>query len=104
MKNLFSVQYVPGEIGLLYLFDHDNSLLLVVKKCQASSFVEYIHDSEYIPDFLECDYHDEHESFIFQESLVWDKSINFFTLIELQKQVKYYWDYLITQDYIEIEI
>lgn len=104
MKFLYSIQYIPGTISLMYFFDHDNFQHLAVRRCNESLMIEYLHDCDYLPDFLECDYIDDHETFLFQESLVWDKRINFHALIEIQKQVKYYWDYLITQEYIEVEI
>lgn len=38
-----------------------------------------------VPNYYECHYMDEYESTIFQTSLVWNKDLPFFLLLEIQK-------------------
>lgn len=47
--------------------------------------IEYVSKTDKLPNYIECDYMENYESFIFQESLVWDKEIDFFMYLALQK-------------------
>ena len=38
-----------------------------------------------IPNYAECSYRDEYEAFMFQESLVWEKDVDFFLVKEIQE-------------------
>lgn len=85
--------FESGDYTLIVIADDEKNLILTVMyRDDFGDSRELIYKDRLghtLPNLIECDYMDNYEEFLFQESLVWDELINFDLYMAIQKLCKY---------------